>query len=226
MALQTRFALAYPGSVLTLEDVENLLLVGYEGRGFEMKGPGSSEDKAFLVKVARAGLSMGNLRDGGHVVIGINDTKPQEMQPGLDDEQLASWLAYDDVADRLAAYADPPLRFDLAQFTLSSGARVVLLEIHEFDDIPHLCARDYPDDLRKGALYVRSRKKPETAEVASSVEMREILDLAAEKRLRAYIETAERAGVRIVAGEEIAVEKSVEGDREQFESQLREAWNE
>jgi len=58
--------------MLTQEEVETALSAGYEGRGFETKGPGLRGDRAFFVKVARAALSMGNLRDGGHVVIGIN----------------------------------------------------------------------------------------------------------------------------------------------------------
>ena len=53
--------------------------------------------------------------------------------------------------------------------------------------------------------------------------MREILDLAAEKRLRAYIETAERAGVRIVSAAEPG--EGTPNDRERFDSQLREAWD-
>src|SRR5690348_4937961 len=111
--------------MLTVDEVEAALQVGYEGRGFELKGPGSSEEKHFLVKVARAALSMGNLRDGGHILIGIDDGQPQDMGPGLEPEQLASWLAYDDVAARLATYADPPLRFDLKEMELSTGCKVV-----------------------------------------------------------------------------------------------------
>ena len=79
---------------------------------------------------------MGNLRDGGYVVIGIDDAAPQEMLPGLDDEELASWQAYDDVSARLAVYCDPPLRFEMAQFELASSAEVVVLQVHEFSDIP------------------------------------------------------------------------------------------
>ncbi len=128
--------------VFTIDEVESALSVGYEERGFELKGQGRSDDKRFLAKVARAALSMGNLRDGGHVVIGIDDSKPQEMLPGLNGDELASWLAYDDVSVRLAAYCDPPLSFDLARIDLSTGATVVVLRVHEFADIPHLCARD------------------------------------------------------------------------------------
>jgi hypothetical protein len=205
--------------MLTAEELEDGLRLGYEGRGLELKGPGRSDDKRFLAKIARTVLSMGNLRDGGHVVIGVDDGAPQDMLPGLGGEDLASWLAYDDVSGRLAVYCDPPVRFDLARVHLSSSVSVVLVEVHEFTDIPHLCAREYPDVLRAGALYVRSRRMPETAEVASSLEMREVLDLAAEKRLRAYVQTAQRAGVNLAAdGEHL-------DDRESFERQAARGWD-
>lgn len=209
--------------MLTTEELEDALSLGYEGRGFEFKGPGDCGDKYFLAKVARAALSMGNLRDGGYVVIGIDDSSPERMLPGLNDDQLNSWLAYDDVAARLSAYCDPPVQLDIASFTFSSGASVIVLQVHEFGDIPHLCAREYPDVLRRGALYVRSRKLPETSEVASSVEMREVLDLAAEKRLRAFVEMAERAGARIVSDIESDEEKGA-ADRQRFDAQRDEAW--
>ena len=209
--------------MFTTEELETRLRAGYEGRAIEFKRNGKSEERHFLAKVARAALSMGNLRDGGYVVIGIDDAAPQEMLPGLDDEELASWQAYDDVSARLAVYCDPPLRFEIAQFELASSAEVVVLQVHEFSDIPHLCAREYQDVLRKGALYVRSRRMPETVEVASSVEMREVLDLAAEKRLRAYVETAERADVRLGVREAESGETRVR-DAAEFEGQRRGAW--
>jgi predicted HTH transcriptional regulator len=212
--------------VFSTEELEDYLRTGYERRGFELKGPGKSDDKRFLAKVARAALSMGNLRDGGYVVIGIDDAAPQAMLPGLDGDQLASWLDYDAVSARLAVYCDPPLSFHLAEHELVTKSRVVVLEISEFADIPHLCACGYPDVLREGGLYVRPRRIPETAEVASSVEMREVVDLAAEKRLRALIETAERAGGAIVARRDTAPNERATDDREQFETQNREAWGE
>jgi hypothetical protein len=75
----------------------------------------------------------------------------------------------------------------------------VALKFHEFDDVPILCARDYNRDkdtvVRKGACYVRSRHKPETSEIPSQSEMRDLLELATEKRLRLYVTTARRAGL-------------------------------
>lgn len=191
------------GSVLDADDIENALRFGYELRGLEVKGPGSRTDKHFFARVTKGALAMGNLRDGGHVVVGIDDGDPAAMLPGLEPNDLASWLAYDDVARAMAEYADPPLRFDIAEVELSSGARVAVIEVFEFADIPHFCAKQYQSVLRKGALYVRPRKVPETSEVASSVEMREVVELATEKALRNYVETAERAGLRLAPSEPV-----------------------
>lgn len=175
------------------------------------------------MKVARAALSMGNLRDGGVVIVGIDDHAATQMQPGLTETELSSWLDYDTVSVRINAYADPPLRFDVAAVTLRTNARVVVIEVHEFADTPHLCARDYSGVLRKGALYVRTRKLPETAEIPTSVEMRELLDLAMEKRLRAYVEAAGRAAVHLSVEDE-----TVQGEKDsvRFNAQIRESWDE
>jgi predicted HTH transcriptional regulator len=138
--------------MLTTGEIEELLRLGHESRGFELKGPGPRTDSQLFAKTARAALSLGNLRDGGHVVIGIDDKDPAAMAPGLGAEDLVSWLSYDDVARKLATYADPPLRFDIAAVTLGSDATVAVLQVFEFDDVPHFCAKAYEGALREGAL--------------------------------------------------------------------------
>ncbi|MBA3842882.1 MAG: putative DNA binding domain-containing protein [Actinobacteria bacterium] len=170
----------------------------YERRDVEIKGPGPSSDKHLFAKIARAALGMGNLRDGGYVVIGIDDKRQTAMLPGLTEVDLASWLNYDNVADGLARFSDPPLRFDVAKRSLSSGAEVALLRVEEFEDVPHLCTRDSGlDTTRRGALYIRSRKSPATTEIALSSELRDILSLSTQKALRDFVQTAGRAGLTV-----------------------------
>jgi hypothetical protein len=142
------------------------------------------------------------------------------MLPGLNGEQLESWLAFDDVARRLANYADPPLHFERASAALSNGVTVAVIQVFEFADLPHLCSKDYPQVLREGALYVRPRKVPETSELASSVEMREILDLATEKALRAYVRMAEQASLTLGTSEVRLSDIS----HQSYEAQRAEAW--
>lgn len=212
--------------MLSVEDIENVLLVGHETRGFEFKGPGARTDTHLLAKVARAALSLGNLRDGGYIIIGIDDSDPASLGPGLDDEQLRSWTDFDNLSRKLAVYADPPLRLDSDRMTLSSGSRVAVIQVHEFADVPHLCGKAYEDErdrlvLRKGALYVRTRTAPETAEVADSIEMRDVLELAIEKGVRRFVETAARAGLPLGVTD---VAPPGEHDEDRYNAERERGW--
>jgi hypothetical protein len=202
--------------MLELAELEAVLAGGYELRGFEVKAPGPRSDKHLFAKVTRAALGMGNRRDGGHIVVGIADNDIGAMLPGLDAADLGSWLSYDDVTRRMAEYADPPLRLAIASRELSSGATVVVIEVAEFEDIPHLCKKAFEPVLRQGALYVRPRKVPETSEVASSVEMREVIDLATEKALRAFVGVAGRAG--------LTIGRAAPSDAARYEAERKGAW--
>ncbi len=211
--------------MLTSAEIEEALLVGHERRDFEIKGPGNSTDRDFLANVVREVLGLGNLRDGGHVVIGIDGRRQAEMLPGLAADELATWLAFDDLSRRFGVYSDPPVQFEVAEITLSSTARVAVIQVYEFADVPHLCAKAYQapeaqrELLHKGGLYVRPRTAPETSEIASSVEMREVLELATQKALRAYVATAERAGVTLATKIAPAI-----SDEDEYDAERAEAW--
>ncbi len=167
---------------MTPEDFAEYLRPGYEGQGYEFKGAFLRGDALFFAKVTRAALGMVNRVGGGLIFIGIDELPDGGglVLAGLSDSQRDSWN-YDDVAAGFAPAADPRLTFD-REVLEYEGRSFVILTIHEFEDIPVLCAKDYNHGgvsiLRKGALYVRSRGKPETSEVPTQTEMRAVLDLA------------------------------------------------
>jgi len=169
---------AYSQAVVSADEIQQLLALGHEIRSFEVKSPGNLSDKAYCAKVARAAIAMGNLRDGGTICLGIDETRMVDMLPGLDLDQFGAWSNFDDVSDALARYADPAVSLRLSPLRLVSGAAVVVIEISEFEQVPHVCKRDYQDVLRDGMTYVRPRGKPRSVPVPSSAEMRELLDLA------------------------------------------------
>jgi predicted HTH transcriptional regulator len=180
---------------MTEEEFEALLAAGHEQRGVEFKGPGPRSDKRFFARVVRAVLGMANRRDGGLVIIGVEDDRGQLKGIGLTPSQLSTWK-YDDVADALAVYADPSVSFDLETVQISPCSYIVL-RVQEFEDVPVLCNREYLDIVRKGACYVRSRRKPETSEIPSQADMRDLIELATEKRLRRFVAEAQAAGLDI-----------------------------
>jgi predicted HTH transcriptional regulator len=184
---------------VTEQDFELLLKLGHETHGVEFKGPGKRTDRAFLAKVIRAVIGMANRRDGGVVIIGVDD---ETLEPvGLEEEQADTW-GYDVLATAVNEYASPSVSFDFER-KLYEGRTFVIIEVHEFAEIPILCGKDYGSTnvkgavqiLRRGACYVRSRHKPETSEIPSEEEMRALLELAIDKGVRKFLERAQKMGL-------------------------------
>jgi len=194
------------------QEFRDILGLGHELSGVEFKGPGSRTDKAFFAQVARAALGMSNRRDGGLIVIGVGEDESGAPVPlGLSVDQLATW-GYDSFADSLDEYADPNVVFELQRISLD-GMDFVVIKVAEFDDIPVLCSKSYESSLRKGACYVRPRRKPETTEIASQEDMRDLLDIATDKRLRKFIRQATSVGLPITA-------YTVADDSDRFDDQI------
>jgi len=181
---------------MTDEEFAEILARGHEATGVEFKGPGPLSNRQLVAQVVRAVLGMANKRDGGRVIIGVEDIGGVLNPVGLNDQDLATWR-YDNVADRLAVYADPSVSFEL-EVKEYNGNRYVILHVAEFADIPVLCKRDYQGVLRNGACYIRTRRKPETTEIPRQADMRDLLDLATEKRLQEYLALLQRVGLIIL----------------------------
>ena len=165
---------------MTDQEFAELFALGHETRGVEFKAPGPLSDPQLAAQVVRAVLGMSNRRDGGSVIIGVQDIGGVLNPVGLIADHLTTWR-YDDLSDRFAAYADPSVSFE-RQVKEYNGKQFVILEVDEFADIPVLCKRDYQRVLRSGACYVRSRRKPETSEIPTQEDMRDPLDLVRDHR--------------------------------------------
>ena len=97
---------------MTDQEFAQIITLGHETRGIELKGPGPLSNRRLAAQVVRAVLGMANRRDGGRVIIGVEDNSGVINPVGLSSSDLATWN-YDDVAARIAVYADPGVEFDL-----------------------------------------------------------------------------------------------------------------
>lgn len=182
------------------QDLEPLISLGHELPGVEFKAPGLRTDTHLFAKVTRAVLGMANRANGGLVIVGVEEAADGTLRPtGLSPEEVASW-DYDSVTAGLAAAADPFVVVDCepSQF---KGATLLVIRVHEFDTLPVICKKHYDTQgkvvLRDGAVYVRTRRKPETSEIPSQTEMRELLDVAINKGVRAFVARAAAAGLEL-----------------------------
>ncbi|MFL0711911.1 MAG: helix-turn-helix domain-containing protein [Microcella pacifica] len=187
--------------MLSDDEIAALLALNHEIRVAEFKSAGSPANGAFLARVARACLAMANQRNGGHVLIGVDDSDPISGPSGVSDEDVASWLDFDTVSERINRYADPPLTLEVAVRIHPSGSKLVVIEVAEFGDSPVLCKRAFDGVLNLGQLYTRSIAKPESSQYHSQAELREVIDIAVEKGLRNFVARARNAGIALGAGD-------------------------
>jgi hypothetical protein len=162
------------------DDVSELIHWPREERNLEFKRSMSWSDAATKAKLTKSVLALANLRDGGHIVLGV-ERQPDDSYDavGMQEDHLGSFVQ-DTLSAHFSEYADPFVEVTLVKQAIDKKV-FCILRVSEFAELPVVCKKD-GEKLRRGATYTRSRRMPETVEVPTQVEMREILDLAIEKR--------------------------------------------
>jgi len=189
------------------EEYRSIIFAGREDRNREYKQSfpwERAEHGETMAKVTKSVLAMSNLRDGGHIVIGVEESsnpRADFVPAGMQDDHLQTF-SYDRVADFVRNYADPYATFDLDVVTLDAKNFVVIAVVG-FEESPVICKRSYADILSESAIYVRSRSgRPRSEPVTTYPDMRELLDLAIERGVRKFLERQARVGAIEVANEE------------------------
>src|SRR5687768_12991204 len=101
---------------MTEKDLEQLLALGHETASIEVKAGFNRKDDRTFWRVVRAALAMSNRRDGGYVIIGIEEQANGFKATGFDAEALKTWN-HDDIGAALAPYADPYISFTTHRLT-------------------------------------------------------------------------------------------------------------
>jgi len=165
-----------------------------EGRNLEFKRSMPWDTAEWMAKLMKSVLAFSNVRDGGRIIIGVEELDGGEFQfAGMNEEHFATYNQ-DDVDSEVARHADPYARLSLKKVMVDEK-KFIVLEIEGFDEMPVICKRNGAGNLRAGAIYTRPYGKAETVEVPSQTELREILELATDMAARKLIARMQRTGV-------------------------------
>lgn len=129
-------------------------------------------------------LAMANLQDGGRIVIGIEDET--YVRQGMTDAQIATYNP-DIMRDQVTPFADPFVEFTTSVTADRHGLNYVVIVVSPFREIPVICKRDGgpKNELQAGSIYYRSPvRRPQSARVSSSSDMRSIVEVAAARQLQ------------------------------------------
>lgn len=163
-----------------ISNIASLIERGREARWLEYEQSAPWEE--LRLNIAKAALAFANTRGGGYIVIGMRALGNDGYEAtGVQDEHLATY-SLDTVQTGVNRYADPAVSLDCATHEHDSK-KFFVIAVDEFDAVPVICTRDAERELRRAAIYTRSRRMAASAPIERQDDMRALLDLAADRAL-------------------------------------------
>jgi predicted HTH transcriptional regulator len=155
----------------------------------------SEEWDSLKWRIIETALGMGNLRDGGVIIVGVEEKEDTWELSGVSADHLKTFDV-DIVTDQVNSYVSPHLNVTMATLD-EDGKTFLIIEVQEFSDTPLVCKKNGPSGskLFEGAVYVRPPGLAKTTRVMKAEQMHDLLELAAEKRARRLLEVARRVGM-------------------------------
>jgi hypothetical protein len=148
-------------------------------------------------RITKTALAMGNLRDGGIVIIGVSQRRKRWKLTGVSNVVLRTYDP-DVILGQINAYVSPFVVLDIV--SVKHQKHFIAVYVREFSDTPLVCKKNGPNGsgLYEGAVYVRPPGFAQTTRIVHAAQMHDLLGLAAEKRARGILEVARRLGLEQV----------------------------
>lgn len=166
-----------------------------EAQSIDFKRAGDWESLRW--RITETVLGMGNLRDGGLIILGVSETGSAWKLTGVSEQDLSTFDV-DTVIDQINSYISPHVGLTLATLPYDNAV-FLAIEVQEFSDMPLVCKRNPPQNanskLVEGGVYVRPPGMAKTTRVMDAQQMHDLLNLAAEKRARTILEVGRRIGL-------------------------------
>lgn len=126
-----------PGHKKLHDRVNNALDRCQESKSVDFKESATWNDLKW--QLIRTIIAMGNLRDGGIIVIGASERGDTWELTGIEDTHLSTYDE-DDIIDAITKYASPPIKIEKVLVNYRNGKNFLAIQVHEFVTLP-LCAK-------------------------------------------------------------------------------------
>jgi predicted HTH transcriptional regulator len=199
-----------PGHQRLHQRTNSALETCQESQGVDFKESAAWE--ALKWRVIKSVLGMGNLRDGGIIVIGVSERGGSWNLEGISSDHLTTYNV-DTVIDQINAYISPSVEIDIVSVRDKAGKIFLTIQVEEFSETPLVCKKNGPDGmgLVEGATFIRPPGMAKTTKITNASQMHELLELAAEKRARRILEVSRRVGLVPSESSKELFDKELEG---------------
>ena len=166
----------------------DLICYGREERHLEYKGSLEFSNDASKALVARAIAAHSNARDGGDIIVGMEKCGESYSPSGVTPAHLATFKS-DELRDYIQVHflPMPNFKMDIDEF---EGKSFIIISVSPFGLYPCVCVQGYCEKgasrptLTKGIIYVRSKRKPESAPLETEEDLAELIDTSADRWLQ------------------------------------------
>lgn len=187
-----------PGHKLLHERVVAALDLCQESQAIDFKESAPWENLA--ARIIKTCIGMGNLRDGGIVVIGVSERGDSWDLNGIQDEHRGTYDV-DNIVDAVNKYSSPSITLDIVLVQHRDGKQYLAIRAREFSETPFVCKKDGPAKAGGGLHFyagdflIRPPGKAQTRKIMSAEEMDDLLELAAEKTARRMLSFGKKVGL-------------------------------
>ena len=135
-------------------------------------------------KLIRSILAMSNTRDGGFIVIGIEEKTDKILDfTGIKDEHLLTFKG-DDLKAKVESFSSSPVSYEIGAGPYK-GNNYIVISVTESPLNPIIWRRNSEHKnkiLEEGAIYVRTLKdKPSSVKLSNPVDVQDFMERAATK---------------------------------------------
>lgn len=165
---------------MTTEELERIIEAQAENQNLDFKA-----DIAWNAQdLVKDFIAMANVRDGGTIVIGVEEKEGAFNGTGVIEANLKSFKI-DHMKDQLSSYTDPAVEFRMMFPTDLKGNKYVVIKIQPFKEIPIISRSSIPKKLIGNTIYYRNtNKKVESGPISNSNDLRDIIEAAAIKLMQ------------------------------------------
>jgi len=152
-------------------------------------------DKPALQELVKDIFAMANTRNGGAIIVGVDEIDGRFQNNGVETAHLALFKA-DELKDLVGRCASSVVAFSSKIIDLD-GKTYILIQVTEFEEFPVICSCDQnkPAQLngkphtvsvfRPGDIFIRTQEsRPATRLVQTHIETKELIELAVDKASR------------------------------------------
>lgn len=169
--------------------IEQTLQGNSENLNLEFKSTFDFEENIWArERLIRSILAMSNTRDGGYILIGVEENLDKSLNlSGINEAHLQLFKTkIEDLKSKVESFSSSPVSYEVGLGEYK-GKKFILISVTEFLINPLICRKNgehKEKHLEEGAIYIRTLKdKPSSIKLTNPVDIQDFLERAYDKQI-------------------------------------------